>query len=226
MRGKCLLALLFSLVWSARAIKDHERLDLSQISPRKQRACSVYVWDAPSALLRTWSDHLLRNCIIEGKGGKKFMRVPSGSLAALLYPARNLSKSRCILCGGRFESHLRLWWHKYLYIPWDRLTDSMREEASAKGGYYHAYVLDLDAVYRGCKTQRQRRKALKRALSEHPAQAQKYQVIKEGELRYIVPNLPPSNNPVLDFARELLLQGALSNLIELDRLHTSTLISR
>jgi hypothetical protein len=36
-----------------------------------RRACGLYVWDAPSALLHKWCTHLLRDCIYEGRGGHK-----------------------------------------------------------------------------------------------------------------------------------------------------------
>lgn len=175
------------------------------------------MWDAPSALLRVWSDHLLRNCIIEGKGGKKFLRVPAGSLAALLYPCRKFPKNRCLLCGGNFHNHLRLWWFKYLYLPWDRATDISKEEADDKGGYHHAYVVDLDHVYQGTKTTQQREKALKRALRQHPAHAKQYQIFTQGTVRYLVPEMTDPSNPILLLARDLLLRTALANLIELEK---------
>lgn len=92
------------------------------------RACSLYVWDAPSALLAKWCQHLLKDCIYEGRGGHKFVRIPPGSILQLLYP-NNYSTDRCLLCGGTFRDHLTLWWGKHLYTPFDRLLDRTLEEA-------------------------------------------------------------------------------------------------
>lgn len=36
-----------------------------------RRACGLYIWNAPSALLYKWTNHLLQDCIYEGKGGRK-----------------------------------------------------------------------------------------------------------------------------------------------------------
>ena len=36
-----------------------------------RRACGIYVWDAPSALLHKWCTHLIKDCIYEGRGGHK-----------------------------------------------------------------------------------------------------------------------------------------------------------
>ena len=38
---------------------------------RHGRACGLYVWDAPSALLHKWCHHLLKDCVYEGRGGHK-----------------------------------------------------------------------------------------------------------------------------------------------------------
>jgi hypothetical protein len=39
-------------------------------APLNRRACSLFVWDAPSALLYKWCHHLLKDNLIEGKGGR------------------------------------------------------------------------------------------------------------------------------------------------------------
>ena len=36
-----------------------------------RKACGLYVWDAPSALLHKWCTHLIKDCIYEGRGGHK-----------------------------------------------------------------------------------------------------------------------------------------------------------
>jgi hypothetical protein len=37
--------------------------------PSRRRACGFFVWDATSALLHKWCNHLLKDHIYEGKGG-------------------------------------------------------------------------------------------------------------------------------------------------------------
>jgi len=96
----------------------------SLVATRRRRACSFYVWDMPSALLYKWTQHLLKDCVYEGRGGKKFVRIRPGSVLQLLYPSSsNYSPDKCLICGGCFRDHLRLWWAKHLYTPYDRLLD-------------------------------------------------------------------------------------------------------
>ena len=40
----------------------------------RRKACSLYIWNAPSALLHRWCHHLQRDNIYEGLGGKKVSR--------------------------------------------------------------------------------------------------------------------------------------------------------
>lgn len=92
----------------------------------RRTACGVYLWDAPSALLFFWTNHLLKDCIIEGRGGRKFVRIEPGSILQLLYPSRKrYSPDKCMLCGGSFRDHLLLWWTKCngLYTPFDLQLD-------------------------------------------------------------------------------------------------------
>ena len=42
-----------------------------------RRACGFYVWDAPSALLYRWCNHLLKDCVYEGRGGRKVSALKS-----------------------------------------------------------------------------------------------------------------------------------------------------
>jgi hypothetical protein len=88
-----------------------------------RRACGLYVWDAPSALLYRWSRWLLKDCVYEGLGGQKFVRIEPGSILQLLYPWSRYSPDRCVLCGGTFQDHLTLWWSKNLYTPFDQILD-------------------------------------------------------------------------------------------------------
>lgn len=48
-------------------------------SSRPGRACSFYIWNAPSALLHKWCQHVMKDHIYEGRGGVKFVRIEPGS---------------------------------------------------------------------------------------------------------------------------------------------------
>lgn len=110
------------------------------------RACSFYVWDAPSALLHRWCHHLLKDCVYEGLGGRKFVRIEPGSILQLLYPCSRYSPDRCIACGGSFRDHLTLWWAKHLYTPFDRNMDNTYAAGSV-----------LEPTFPGLATTRRRR---------------------------------------------------------------------
>jgi hypothetical protein len=43
---------------------------------RMRKACGLYVWNAPSALLSIWCNHLARDNVYEGRGGKKVSNAP------------------------------------------------------------------------------------------------------------------------------------------------------
>lgn len=47
----------------------HRRSILLKSAPR--RACGLYVWDLPSAILYHWCSHLMKDCVYEGRGGRK-----------------------------------------------------------------------------------------------------------------------------------------------------------
>lgn len=102
------------------ASRRGESLRSSLQSVSGGRACSLYVWDAPSSLLHKWCQHLLKDCVYEGLGGQKFVRIEPGSILQLLYPCSRYSPDRCVLCGGTHRDHLTLWWGKHLYTPFDQ----------------------------------------------------------------------------------------------------------
>jgi hypothetical protein len=47
-----------------------------------RRACHFYLWNAPSALLSRWCNHLQKDNIYEGRGGKK---VRTSSVACAVF---------------------------------------------------------------------------------------------------------------------------------------------
>lgn len=96
-------------------------------------ACGMYIWDAPSALLYKWYKQLCKDCIIEGMGGAKFVRINSGSMLQLLHPmAKHItSTDRCAICHGCYRDHLQLRWCKTnnVYSPFDLMMDAIQSNA-------------------------------------------------------------------------------------------------
>jgi hypothetical protein len=110
--------------------KNSVASSLSALSSGRRRACGLYIWDAPSALFYRWTNHLLRDCVYEGRGGRKFVRIAPGSILQLLYPGSSrYSPDRCICCGGSFPDHLTLWWSKNMYTPFDLLLDKVYKQS-------------------------------------------------------------------------------------------------
>jgi len=94
-------------------------------------ACGFYIWDAPSALLYKWCHSLMKDCVYEGLGGRKFVRIEPGSLLQLLYPCSRYKPDKCLLCGGHYKDHLTLSWAKHLYTPLDLYLDKITTDATA-----------------------------------------------------------------------------------------------
>ncbi len=71
----------------------------------------------------------MRDCVYEGKGGHRFLRIPPGTMLQLLHPLKRYSTDRCAFCGGSFHDHLELWWsQKHLYKPFDLHLDMLLKE--------------------------------------------------------------------------------------------------
>lgn len=105
------------------------RCDGTPSVPIHRRACSLFLWDAPSALFYKWCHHLLKDHLIEGKGGHMYVRFESNSILQLLYPCSRYSPNKCLICGGSYPDHLELWWSKHLYTPFDRHLDETYHSA-------------------------------------------------------------------------------------------------
>lgn len=91
--------------------------------PQVRRACRLFIWDVPSALLYRWCNHLQKGCEYEGRGGKRFVRIRPGSMLQALYPCSRYAPDRCLVCGGKYLDHLTLWWFKHMYSPLDQMLD-------------------------------------------------------------------------------------------------------
>lgn len=87
------------------------------------KACSFYIWNAPSAALHSICHFLQKDCTYEGKGGRKFIYIRPGSLLQLLHPHCPRSKHTCLICGGTYRDHMTLAWGKHLYRPFDLHLD-------------------------------------------------------------------------------------------------------
>ena len=99
------------------------------VVPTHRKACGLYIWDVPSALLYKWCHYLLKDRIYEGRGGYLFVRYESNSILKLLYPCSRYSPNKCMICGGSYADHLELWWSKHLYSPFDQYLDNTYNEA-------------------------------------------------------------------------------------------------
>lgn len=203
-------------------------LGTTTTSTTKRRACSLYVWDFPSAVLSKWYNHLIQDCIYEGRGGKKFVRIEPGSVMQLLFPHRkHFHCDRCLLCGGRFVDHLTLWWAKHLYTPYDlyldrtsrdgvhlKIEDDDRTtEAPPREHVYHRkYVLDPRELPQSIK-------AIKQELKERYPGKERFEIRQAGDIHYAVPaeeiSKESRKNPLLlSLVRSICLQG-VDRLIQL-----------
>lgn len=104
--------------------KENESMTMNKsfLSP-PGKACSFYVWNAPSAGLYRLCHYLQQDCTYEGKGGRKFIYIRPGSLLHILHPICPKSKDPCLICGGNYRDHMTLRWAKHLYRPFDLHID-------------------------------------------------------------------------------------------------------
>ena len=61
------------LLWSATSTASahsHRDCGTPTMIRSNRRACNMFLWDAPSALLYKWCNHLLKDNLYEGRGGK------------------------------------------------------------------------------------------------------------------------------------------------------------
>lgn len=148
-----------------------------------------------------WCQHLLRDCVYEGRGGRKFVRIQPGSILQLLYPCSRYSPDRCLICGGSFQDHIDLWWGKHRYRPYDRLTDAILESGPAfHRSYLQEYVKE-DTRKRGRRQQPE--SDPNRMLITFPGT----------DLLFQVPRLPKGAAITYRMARALVL-GTVGSLVQ------------
>lgn len=180
--------------------------------PCSRRACKYYVWDLRSALLYKWCNHLLKDHIYEGRGGKRFVRFESNSILQLLYPCSRYAPDRCMVCGGGFSDHLELWWSKHLYTPWDLYMDRtykegevLKEEDKSRRGrkqtaplvvsppkyaFHRRYVDDISHLIAGCTNLQEQKEILKdhlRRIKQAKREKQRLTRMPEYGVAYMTP---------------------------------------
>ena len=86
---------------------------------------------------------------MEGKGGKKYVRIQPGSMLEVLYPCSQWAPDRCVLCGDSFGAHLKQWWRGQWDKPFDQFLDRSLWDAVTMGG--EDFSMEADCIYYGLK---------------------------------------------------------------------------
>jgi hypothetical protein len=73
-----------SAVPTRRLPLEHATTVRSTATNQPRTACSFYLWNSPSALLRKWCRHLMKDCVYEGRGGVKVRSYMPSVLCALV----------------------------------------------------------------------------------------------------------------------------------------------
>lgn len=82
-------------------------------SPTTTCRCKFFLWNIVSYIKYKETTYQVNENTIEGLGGKRYVRMPTGSLLERWYPqlrANQLKTDGCILCGYSFREHLEYWW--------------------------------------------------------------------------------------------------------------------
>ena len=96
MRTKATISSLF--VWILTSVRmlpaSSKRQDASggkiggkQQSSHRRTACGMYLWDAGSAFLHKWCTYLMKDCVYDGRGGRKVSTNIVSSCGILMVPA-------------------------------------------------------------------------------------------------------------------------------------------
>jgi len=153
---------------------------------------------------------------------EKFVRIEPGSMLQLLYPCSRYSTDRCLVCGGKFQDHLKLWWSRHLYTPFDLYVDQVYKDGvvrsisdSGKTGrkskvsssavdessrpafcFHRRYVLDLTHLLKGVEDPTQKKKMVQRSVGElfPRVQQNRFSI----EIRNALPYSSSRNNKVAD----------------------------
>lgn len=85
----------------------------SQMKHTSSCHCKFFVWNVLSYLKYKETLYQTRQNTIEGRGGKKFIRMQPGSMLEKWYPQLKsglLKPDGCVLCGFSYKEHLEYWW--------------------------------------------------------------------------------------------------------------------
>jgi len=76
--------------------------------------------------------HAMKDCIYEGLGGRRFVRVRRRSLLGLLYPCHSHSPDRCVFCHESAMEHKRAAeQRKRIIVKQQQLSSSMFGNATS-----------------------------------------------------------------------------------------------
>ena len=107
--------------------------------------CSMFLWNPFSFAKYKLCNRLLRGKIVEGRHGRKYVRIRPGSILDMLYPCSQWAPDTCARCGGSFDQHLVKSWKKKWNTPFDRKLDEILLSAivSGKSEFQH----EADCIY-------------------------------------------------------------------------------
>ena len=96
-------------------------------------ACSFFFWNPISFAKYKVCNHVLKGKVIEGKYGKKYVRIPKHSLLEMLYPCEQYAPDRCALCKKGFEHHLKRSWKRRWNSHFDTYLDQTLNDSIVHG---------------------------------------------------------------------------------------------
>jgi hypothetical protein len=107
--------------------------------------CHVYIWDALSSFKYHHVKSQLQKFTIEGKGGKKFIRIPhNNSILKTWYPQLlkgKLKPNKCWICGHSWADHLKHWWdRRRMKGDVGEFDKFARKSSCATPAFYKHYV--------------------------------------------------------------------------------------
>lgn len=107
--------------------------------------CSVFLWNPVSFAKYTLCNYLVRGKVVEGRHGRKYVRIRSGSVLGALYPCSQWAPDTCIKCGASFDDHLRKSWRRKWESPFDRKLDQTLLDAATSGK--SEFQQEADCIY-------------------------------------------------------------------------------
>ena len=217
------------------------------------KACSFYVWNAPSAGLYRLCHYLQQDCTYEGRGGRKFIYIRPGSLLHILHPLCPKSKDPCLVCGGNYRDHMTLRWAKHLYRPLDLHIDRTFREGYRNNeplvtttgtrkvkqlipvqnpiqlSFHKRYVSDVTDRLAGCNTNEETQSAiLEQEMKKNISfDSIEMRTVLPGKKSYVVPSPePPTLQNLLFRMIKATVLERIDGLISMEMLEEEDLNSR